>query len=112
MEEFRQHINVEFINAEPSRIHDICYINNFDATLEFIEKNKDKYEILWTASTDRRIYDEMTAQDVEGWDSLAQMELVITAEKEFHIKFTTKEISELKNVGEFIDMIEKNMIKR
>lgn len=60
MEEFRQHINVEFINAEPSRIHDICYINNFDATLEFIEKNKDKYEILWTASTDRRIYDEMT----------------------------------------------------
>lgn len=61
---------------------------------------------------DLEIYDEMTAQDVEGWDSLAQMELVITAEKEFHIKFTTKEISELKNVGEFIDMIEKNMIKR
>lgn len=60
MNEFKQHINVEFINAEPSRIHDVCYINNFDATLEFIEENKNKYEILWTASTDRKIYDEMT----------------------------------------------------
>ena len=42
------------------RIHDICYINNFDSALEFIEKNKETYEILWNASTDRRIYDEMT----------------------------------------------------
>lgn len=60
LEDFRQHINVEFINADPSRIHDICYINNFDSALEFIEKNKETYEILWNASTDRRIYDEMT----------------------------------------------------
>ena len=60
LEEFRLHINVEFINADPSRIHDICYINNFDSALEFIEKNKEKYEILWNASTGRRIYDEMT----------------------------------------------------
>ena len=42
------------------RIHDICYINNFDSALEFLEKNKETYEILWNASTDRRIYDEMT----------------------------------------------------
>ena len=55
------------------------------------------------------IYDEMTAEDVEEWDSLAQMELVITAEKEFGVSFTTKEISEMKNVGEFIFLIEQKV---
>lgn len=60
LEEFRRNINVEFINADPSNIHDICYINNFDSSLKFIDENKKIYEILWNASISRKIFDEMT----------------------------------------------------
>jgi acyl carrier protein len=42
----------------------------------------------------------MTAADVEGWDSLSHIDLIVALEREFKIKFTTAEISKLKNVGE------------
>lgn len=49
---------------------------------------------------------EMTAGDVEDWDSLMQIQLVISAEREFGIKFTTQETGELRNVGDFVKLIE------
>ena len=42
----------------------------------------------------------MTAADVDGWDSLSHIDLIVALEREFKIKFTTAEISRLKNVGE------------
>lgn len=44
--------------------------------------------------------DELTARDVPGWDSLNHVNLMISVEEEFGIRFQTKEISGLKNVGE------------
>lgn len=52
-----------------------------------------------------RITDTTTAADVEGWDSLTHVNLVVAVEKAFKISFTTKEISALKNVGEFVRLI-------
>jgi acyl carrier protein len=48
---------------------------------------------------------EMTADDVDGWDSLTHIRLIISVEKAFKIKFSTSEVGKLKNVGEFVDLI-------
>ncbi len=50
---------------------------------------------------------EMTADDVEGWDSMNHIFLVVEIEKHFHIKFQAAEMEELKNVGELADLIAK-----
>lgn len=48
-----------------------------------------------------------TADDVAGWDSLTNINLVFAIEREFHIKFALGEIQELKNVGEMANLIVK-----
>ena len=55
------------------------------------------------------IFDEMTADDIEDWDSLAHINLINDIEARFRIKFTTKEILSAKNVGEFIRLIEEKI---
>lgn len=50
-----------------------------------------------------------TAKDVDGWDSLNHVNLVVAVEKKFGIKFTTKEVNKLANVGEFMDLIERKL---
>lgn len=45
------------------------------------------------------------ASNVEGWDSLAHINLVVTIEKRYHIKFALGELQDLKNVGEMADLI-------
>ena len=49
--------------------------------------------------------DTTTADEVEGWDSLSHIQLVVGIENHFNIKFTSKEILSWKNVGELIDCI-------
>jgi acyl carrier protein len=49
--------------------------------------------------------DETTADDIEDWDSLEQINLVVACEKRFNVKFEMKEIQLLKNVGEMVDCI-------
>ena len=51
----------------------------------------------------------MTAEDIDGWDSLAHIDLVIAIEKRFRIRFATAEIARLKedgsNVGSMLELI-------
>ena len=53
--------------------------------------------------------DETTADDVEEWDSLSHIQLVVALEKGFGIKFTSKEILSWDNVGDLIDSIEQKI---
>lgn len=54
---------------------------------------------------DLAIEDALTAADIDGWDSLAQINLVVGAEDAFKVRFATAEIKALKNVGEFKRLI-------
>jgi acyl carrier protein len=47
----------------------------------------------------------LTAKDVEGWDSLKQIEIVLAAEEKFNVKFVTKELDGLENVGALIKLV-------
>jgi acyl carrier protein len=48
---------------------------------------------------------ELSAKDVDGWDSLNHIRLILTIEKAFKIKFSTSEIGKLQNVGDLVTLI-------
>ena len=52
---------------------------------------------------------ELTADDVDGWDSLAHIRLILSVQKAFSVKFSPSETSRLKNVGELATLIDKKV---
>lgn len=48
---------------------------------------------------------EMTANDIDGWDSQTHVMLTVAAEQRFGIKFKTAELESLRNVGHFAQVI-------
>jgi acyl carrier protein len=54
--------------------------------------------------------EETTANDVEGWDSITHVLIVVAVEKKFRVKFTAGEIQRLKNVGELASLIRGKMV--
>lgn len=51
------------------------------------------------------VTDATVAADIDGWDSLAHITLILGVEREFRIKMTAAEVGSLKNVGQMIDVI-------
>lgn len=52
---------------------------------------------------------ELSAHDVEEWDSLLHISLVVTIEEVFNIRFRVGEVEATRNVGEFADLILKRV---
>jgi len=52
---------------------------------------------------------EMTADDVDGWDSLSHVNLIVTIETRFNIRFTQKELLTFRNVGDLMASIESKI---
>lgn len=57
------------------------------------------------------VNEQTTAADIEDWDSLAQIRLIVAIEKHFRIKFATADIVDLENVGDMVKLIERNLNK-
>lgn len=55
---------------------------------------------------------EMTAADVPGWDSFNHINLIISIEAEFRIKFQAAELESMHNVGALVDRIEKKLAEQ
>lgn len=51
------------------------------------------------------VNDETTANDIEDWDSLEHINLVVAIEKQFGIKLTMDEVNGMMNVGAMVDVI-------
>jgi len=51
------------------------------------------------------LVNDLSAADVEGWDSLSHMLLIAEIEREFEIKFKLKDLSAIRNVGDIIDIV-------
>ncbi len=49
--------------------------------------------------------DETNAEDIDDWDSLEQINLIVAIENEFSMMFDMAEVSDLANVGEMVDLI-------
>ena len=52
-----------------------------------------------------RLTDATTADDIEDWDSLAHIDLIVAIENAFNMKFKMSEVTGMKNVGEMADII-------
>lgn len=50
---------------------------------------------------------DMTAQDVEGWDSLKMVIIIMAVEERFGIEMRTSEMDALRCVGDFVSLIER-----
>lgn len=72
---------------------------------EIFEKLNEIFEDVLDLDETPNLSDETTANDIEEWDSLSQIQLIVAIEKEFKIKFTAKEIILWGNVGEMVDSI-------
>lgn len=83
--EFKEHVNVEFINASPSNIHNIAYIKVFQYVLDFIFSRKKEYLILWRAAIDRQIYNEMIKIVHDNIMSTINRKSSVTSEKEKYV---------------------------
>jgi acyl carrier protein len=46
-----------------------------------------------------------TAEDVDGWDSLAHARLIVAVEKQFGVSFPAERLFELSSVGELVELI-------
>lgn len=71
-----------------------------DITEKLVEIMEDVFDV-----DDLEYRDELSAADIEEWDSLSNIRFMVAVEKAFSIRFSTSEIEGLQNVGEMADLI-------
>ncbi len=56
---------------------------------------------------DLQVQPKTSAKDIDEWDSLMHVNLVLAVESRFNVRFTSTEVAALKDVGELTDLVEK-----
>ena len=69
----------------------------FEKLNEIFRNNFDDDEI--------ELNDETSSSDIDDWDSLEQINLVVAIQDAFNVKFNIDEVNAMKNVGEMVDLI-------
>jgi acyl carrier protein len=64
------------------------------------------FEDVFDLDADVALGADTTADDVDGWDSLNHIRMIMAVQKKFDIKLSTKEVSELKKLGDLVQLIE------
>ena len=72
---------------------------------EIFEKLNEVFEDVLDLDETPNLTDETSANDIEEWDSLSHVQLVVAVEKAFKVKFTSAEIMKWQNVGQMVDSI-------
>lgn len=54
---------------------------------------------------------ETIASDIKGWDSLSHVSLILEIEEKYNLEFSALDISSLRNVGDFFEVINKKLAK-
>lgn len=72
---------------------------------EIFNKLNEIFEDVLDLEETPELTDDTTANDIEEWDSLSHIQLIVAIEKSFKIKFTSQEILKWNTVGEMVDTI-------
>ena len=75
---------------------------------EILDKVADKIREIFDDPT-LEITEETTAADVEEWDSLEQINILVAMEKLFGVKFSVGEVEGLRDVGELVSLVESKL---
>lgn len=76
---------------------------------EIFEKLNEVFEDVLDMDETPNLTDETSANDIEEWDSLSHVQLVVAVEKAFKVKFTSAEIMKWQNVGQMVDSIQAHV---
>ena len=72
---------------------------------EIFEKVQDIFRDVFDDDS-LEIGESTNSDDIEDWDSLEHITLVVSMEKEFNVKFDIKVVNKLENVGQMVDLIQ------
>jgi len=75
---------------------------------EILEKVQDVFRDVFD-DEELIIYEDTSSHDIEDWDSLTNVQLVVAIEHELGIRFTSAEIPSWSNVGDMMNSIEKKL---
>ena len=72
---------------------------------DIFEKLNEIFEDILDLDETPNLTDATSANDIEEWDSLSHVQLVVAIEKAFKVKFTSAEIIKWQNVGQMVNSI-------
>jgi len=76
---------------------------------ELLSKLNEIFNTVLDPDTPVTITETSTADDIEEWDSLAHIQLVVAIEKEFSARFTSTEVENFFNVGDIVSSLESKI---
>lgn len=76
---------------------------------EIFSKLNEIFEDVLDLEETPELTDATSANDIEEWDSLSHVQLIVAIEKAFKLKFTSSEIMKWQNVGQMIDTIQTKL---